>query len=119
MAVETRNPNENVFPVGAEAFNRFGIKNTRNENEMFFNVEPPSSEFTIEDIPEEEAEKAVELSWTPPVIPQKEGKQGFDPIKIADQGVVADENATFDYQGYKKAEEEKDKGKVKSLYKSI
>ena len=44
MAVETRNPNENVFPVGAEAFNRFGIKNTRNENEMFFNVEPPSSE---------------------------------------------------------------------------
>ena len=132
--VEPRNTNENVFPAGAESFNRFGIKDTRNANEQIFTVQD-TSPMEVEELPMEE-EQATELSWTAPVIPPKEGKQGFAPIELADQGVVADENAKFDYQGYLKAEdeklwanytklykqfreEEKDKGKVKSLNRSM
>ena len=132
--VDPRNTNENVFPAGAESFNRFGIKDTRNANEQIFTVQD-TSPMEVEELPMEE-EQATELSWTAPVIPPKEGKQGFAPIELADQGVVADENAKFDYQGYLKAEdeklwanytklykqfreEEKDKGKVKSLNRSM
>ena len=132
--VDPRNTNENVFPAGAEAFNRFGIKDTRNSDEQIFTVQD-SSPMEIEELPMKE-EQATELSWTPPVIPEKEGKKGIAPVMRADQGIIADENGKFDYQGYYKAEDEKlwanytklykqfreeeqDKGKVSSLNKSM